>query len=322
MAIQILLQRAGSESIETLSSDDLKGVLQDKENCVWVDIEGRSAESDVILADHFGFHSLAIEDVYNDSHRPKIEDYDEYLYIIFRGLVDEPELNEIDTIELDLFLGPNFVVTHHCGALKSISEMREAVRSKRSKKMTRGAVFLAHGILDKLSDRYRPLAEAYEDQISEVERSVLNGNDELARIVDLKGGLQRLRRLVVTQRDLAGRLARAEFDEIPSEAQPFFRDIEEHLGQLTEQLDDLRFDLNAVFDAFHSLSAHKMNEIMKVLTLISTIMLPLTFLVGVYGMNFKHMPELKWQWGYFGVWLLMLAIVMGQLTYFKRRNWL
>ncbi|MDF1660713.1 MAG: magnesium/cobalt transporter CorA [Planctomycetota bacterium] len=305
-----------------IQAKELNEVLDDKESVVWVDIQGRTPDSDTILADHFGFHSLAIEDVYNERHRPKIEDYDDYLYIIFRGLVDEPELKEVHTIELDLFLGQNFVVTHHSEALKSISGIRASIAENKCKAMPKGAAFLAHRILDKLTDRYLPLSEQLEDEISEIERSVLAGGDELVRIVDLKGGLQRFRRLVIAQRDLAGRLARAEFDEIPAAAKPFFRDIEEHFGQLTEQLEDLRVDLSAVFDAFHSLSAHRMNEIMKVLTLISTIMLPLTFLVGVYGMNFKNMPELDWRWGYLAVWVVMIGIVVGQLTYFRKRDWL
>lgn len=322
MTVQIFAQRPGKDSIELIDAKALNDVLEDKDSCVWVDIQGRSSESDTILADHFNFHALAIEDVYNERHRPKIEDYDEYLYIIFRGLVDEPVLKEVDTIELDLFLGQNFVVTHHSKALKSISGIRKSISENKCTTMAKGAAFLAHGILDKLTDRFLPLSEKLEDEISEIERSVLTGGDELVRIVDLKGGLQRFRRLVIAQRDLAGRLARAEFDEIPVEAKPFFRDIEEHLGQLTEQIEDLRVDLNAVFDAFHSLSAHRMNEIMKVLTLISTIMLPLTFLVGVYGMNFKNMPEINWRWGYLSVWILMIGIVAGQLTYFRRRDWL
>ena len=322
MTIKIMVQRAGDSSVETVQVDALDEVLKEKSACIWVDIEGRSAESDSILRSVFGFHALAIEDVYNDRHRPKIEDYDDYLYIIFRGLEEKYELKEVKTIELDLFLGQNFVVTHHSSSLKSISAVHASINKAELKGMARGSVFLAHAILDKLVDRYLPLSEEYEEEITSIERSVLSGGDELLRIVDLKGGLPRIRRLVIAHRDLAARLKNAEFDEIPTDAKPFFRDVHEHLGQLTEQLEDQRVDLNAVFDAFHSLSAHRMNEIMKVLTLISTIMLPLTFMVGVYGMNFKHMPELEWQWGYLGVWLVMIGIVVGQLAYFRRRRWL
>jgi magnesium transporter len=322
MTIKILALRGGDDSCVNVEADDLSEILKQKDSCVWVDIEARSPESDAILGTIFGFHFLAIEDVYNDQHRPKVEDYDEYLYIIFRGLANVYELKEVKTIELDLFLGVNFVVTHHDASLKSISTVQSAIEKGDFKAMARGSVFLTHKILDTLVDRYLPLADAYEQEIGAIERSVLSGGDELIRIVDLKGGLQRIRRLVIAHRDLAARLAKAEFDEIPVEAKPFFRDVHEHLGQLTEQLEDQRLDLNAVFDAFHSLSAHRMNEIMKVLTLISTIMLPLTFLVGVYGMNFDYMPETKWAWGYPLVWTVMIGIVIVQLAYFRRRRWL
>lgn len=321
MTIRILALQAG-EATGALNKSELGAALEDPNGCVWVDIEGRSPSSDAVLGDIFGFHALAIEDVYNDQHRPRIEDYDDYLYVIVRGLAERYELREVETVELDLFLGPNFVVTHHGGALRSITELREEVADGDARAIRRGPVFLTHAILDRLVDRYRPLSEAYEREIGAIERSVLSGGDELVRIVDLKGGLQRLRRLVIAQRNLIARLAKAEFDEIPAESKPYFRDVYEHLAQLTEELEDQRVDLNAVFDAFHSLSAHRMNEIMKVLTLISTLMLPLTFVVGVYGMNFKNMPELDWRWGYFEVWGVMIVIVIAQLTYFRRRGWL
>lgn len=322
MAIQILVLGESGAVVELKDQESLKERIDDPKSCVWVDIPGRSPDSDAILSELFGFHSLAIEDVYNDRHRPKIEDYDSYLYIIFRGLGLELRLEDVETIELDLFLGHNFVVTHHNRPLESIAKIQAELTGGTSKLLEGGPVFLAHAILDRMVDRYMPLAELYEQEISTLERAVLGGGDPLLRIVDLKGGLQRFRRVVVAHRDLTERLARAEFDEIPAEAKPFFRDVHEHLGQLTEQLEDHRLDLNAVFDAFHSLSAHRMNEIMKVLTLISTIMLPLTFLVGVYGMNFKHMPELEWQWGYAELWGLMVAIAAVQLLYFRRRGWL
>lgn len=289
---------------------------------LWVDIEGRSPESDAILGEVFGFHPLAIEDVYKERHRPKVEDYDEYLYIIVRGLRDASELGDVVTTELDVFLGRNFVVTHHDGAVPSVTAARDEVRRTLGSALTKGAVYMAHRLLDRLVDEFRDLPDVYMREVDRLEAAVLGGHDELARILELKGALHRIRRTAQAQTGVLARLARAEFDEIPQEARPFFRDVHEHMAQVAERLDTEHSELQAVFDAFHSLSAHRMNEIMKVLTLISTIMLPLTFLAGVYGMNFDNMPELHWKYGYFIVWGVMITLSTGMVFYFRRRGWL
>jgi magnesium transporter len=288
---------------------------------VWADLEGRSPESDAILADVFGFHELAIEDVYKENHRPKVEDYDEYLYLIVRAVLDASRLEDVISEEVDLFLGPNFVVTHHSAALPDISAISDELSQKRRLR-GEGPAFLAHAVLDRVVDGFRPLADRYMNEVDRLETEVLAGEDHLARIVELKGALHRLRRICAVQRNVLLRLARAEFDEIPTEAKPFFRDVHEHMAQLTDAIENERDELNAVFDAFHSLSAHRMNEIMKVLTLISTIMLPLTFLAGVYGMNFKYMPELNWQYSYEVLWAVMIGIAVGMTGYFRYRRWL
>lgn len=324
--LQQLVYRSGEgvTSLETI--EDVKAALEDKQALVWVDMRGRSAQSNAVLGQVFGFHELAIEDVYKERHRPKVEDYDEYLYIICRGVVDFTQLEDVKTTELDLFLGSNFVVTHHDGKMPCTTAVRELMTRGKTEFLERGhaSVYLAHALLDKLVDGFAPVADAYEREIDRIEDLVLAGEDELARIVELRGALHRLRRLALSQREVIASLARAAFDEIPAEAKPFFRDVHEHMIQFAETLEHERDELNAVFEAFHSLSAHRMNEIMKVLTLISTIMLPLTFLAGVYGMNFHHgqMVELDWKYGYLALWGVMIAIAVGMTLFFKKRGWL
>lgn len=282
---------------------------------------GPDPETDAVLSDVFGFHPLAIEDVYNERHRPKVEDYDTYLYIIVRSLTDTSDLERIRTVELDLFVGKNFVVTHHNGATTAVTRVIEDV-ARDGGPLAKGAAYLAHRLLDLTVDEFRLLPDHYMREVDRLEDVVLEGGDKLARIVALKGALHRLCRLTSSQQQVLGRLARAEFDEIPDETRPFFRDVHEHMTQVTEAIENERDELNAVFDAYHSLSAHRMNEIMKVLTLISTIMLPLTFLAGVYGMNFDHMPELHWRYAYPALWAVMIAMSLGMTGYFRRRGWL
>ncbi|MGE0709366.1 MAG: magnesium/cobalt transporter CorA [Planctomycetota bacterium] len=318
--IRLVVVRPGGVVEELASPTEAKEALE-AGGILWADLYGRSPESDELLGQVFGFHPLAIEDVYKQRHRPKVEDYDAYLYLIVRAVHDDTRLEEVITDEVDLFLGRNFVVTHHTQPLRAIDAVRAELGS-RVELLSRGSVFLGHAVLDRVVDGFIPLSERFMREVDTLEDEVLAGEDRLARIVELKGSLHRLRRLCSAQLSVLERLARAEFDEIPDEARPFFRDVHEHMAQVTEALENERDELNAVFDAYHSLSAHRMNEIMKVLTLISTIMLPLTFLAGVYGMNFKHMPELEWSWGYPALWGVMLAISLAMVGYFRRRGWL
>lgn len=318
--LKIFFQEAGKALVVLETVDEAKEAAA-KEGTLWVDMVGRSPESDLILRDVFGFHELAVEDVYKEHHRPKVEDYDDYLYLIVEGLGDGWTLQQMEVFEVDIFVGKKFIVTHHGGELE-LAAVREAITAGKTDVMTRGPAFVAHAIIDRIVDRIRPLGDRYMTMIDGIEANVLAGNDELAQIVALTGGLQSLRRIIALQRDVVARLARAEFDEIPAESKPFFRDVHEHLAQLADALDVQRDELNAVFNAFHSLSAHRMNEIMKVLTLVSTIMLPLTFLAGVYGMNFDNMPELHSKYGYYILWGAMIAITAGMTLYFRKRRWL
>lgn len=324
--ITILVHRPGQGLSELTTVEETQAAVAEKGVVLWVDFEGPSDHATRIMADVLGLHPLAIEDVFKDEHRPKVEDYERYLYMIVQAIAGQPgeaNLADVEMREVDLFLGHEFVVTHHSGPLMSVEAAREAIRAK-PETMGKGAAYVAHAVLDRLVDRWLPLAVAYEDEITRLERAVLAEDDDnvLPRILQLTGGLQQLRRMGLQQREILARLARAEYDEVPVEAKPFFRDVHEHFAAFMETLVFEREDLNAVFEAFHSLSSYRLNEVMKVLTVISTIVLPLTFLTGLYGMNFDHMPELHWAFSYYGLLVVMGVMVLGQVIYFRKRNWL
>ena len=324
--ITVLAHRPGSGLVELNTVEETKAAQQERGVLLWIDFQGPSADATRIMQDVFGLHPLAIEDVFKDEHRPKIEDYERYLYMIFQAVAGEPaqaNLAEVATLEVDLFLGHEFVITHHADPLRSVEQAREAIRAK-PELMAKGAVYVAHAILDRLVDRWLPVAVKYEEEITRLEKGVLaqNGDNVLARILELTGGIQALRRMGLQQRDILAKLSRAEYDEVPADAKPFFRDVHEHFAEFMETLEFEREDLNAVFDAFHSLSSYRLNEVMKVLTVISTIVLPLTFMTGLYGMNFDNMPELHWWGGYYGLLLVMLMMVGVQVFYFRQRKWL
>lgn len=305
--------------------EELRATLEDPACTVWVDFSGRSRESDSILEHVFGFHPLAIEDVYQEFHRPKVEDYERYVYLIVQCLDRDKDwpLEQVPLIELDLFLGRNFVVTHHAGPIPAVEAARQAV-DKPDSLLTKGAGFTAHGILDRAVDHFRPLPRVLADELEDLEVAVLSDPSPrvLERILELTRSVQRLKRIGAQQKTLLGRLARAEFDEVPEEMTPFWRDVDDHFSTFMEAMEARRDELQNLFNAFHLLSSHRMNEAMRVLTGLSTIMLPLTFIAGVYGMNFKFMPELDWHLGYPLSLLLMASVGLGTFAWFRTRRWL
>ena len=324
--LHILAQKPSLGVSQLTTIEEAREALRDPDTFVWVDFDCRSAESDAILSAVFGFHPLAIEDVYKEGHSPKVEDYDRYLSVVIQALTRDHDwdLADIHMIEVDLFVGRNFVVTHHAGALSAIDAVRAPTVAAGKNHMARGATFLAHAIMDAIVDRYVPLGEALEQEIDGLEIKVLKGNSEtaLARILELVRSLHHLRRMALRQREFLERLTRAEFAVIAPEAKPFFRDVHEHFKDFTESMEIMRDDLASIFNAFHSLATQRMNEVMKVLTMFSAVMLPLTFIAGIYGMNFDFMPELHSKYGYLFSLVLMASVAVGQMIYFRRKGWI
>jgi magnesium transporter len=321
----ILCHRPGKGVATLAGIDETRAALAEPGAVVWVDFDARTADSDAILGQVFGFHPLAIEDVYKDGHIPKIEDYEDNLYLIVQAIVGDGgwDLADVATIELDLFIGKNFVVTHHAGPLPALELVREPFKVGKNH-LERGPAFLAHAIIDAIVDRFEPVAVAFEAEIDALEVRVLKGNDEaaLGRILELIRSLHHLRRVAFRQRDLIERLSKEEYSEIPEEARPFFRDVHDHFTAFTDSLEVDRDDLQSLFNAHSTLASQRVNDVMRVLTVVSTIFMPLTFIVGVYGMNFDAMPEIHTEYGYFVVLGVMAAIAGTMVYFFRRRKWM
>lgn len=298
----------------------------------WVELDERVPEADKLLIDVLGIHPLAIEDVWNDVGIPKVEDFADYVQLVMHG-VREADVGGTDIplalTELDVIIGGHFLITHaHDERVCAIAPVfAEVLRNPRLLK--KGPAWVAHGILDRMVDEYLPVVDRLEEQIEAVETNILEGrakDDDTAtmrQILRIKRSLQMLRRTTISQREILSRLARAEFDEIPREATPFYRDVYDHFARVTELVDSYRELTNGLLEAHFSIQSHQMNEIMKRLTLISTIMLPLSLVAGIYGMNFKKVfPELDWEYGYFYALGLMVTIAIGIILYFKKKKWL
>ncbi len=291
---------------------------------VWADIADPVADDAAFLDRVFGFHELAIEDAVSESHHPKIEAYDAYLYLILHGIDFRTVEHEFATHDTDFFLGPNYLVTLHDSSARTIPGVQDVIR-RNGRIMGGGATALMHRIVDTMIDHYHPEVEKLEDRIDELEREVFNGPDPeiVRRLLDLKFDIAALRRIVIPQRDVVGRLARREFSIIDAEAAYHFRDVYDHLVRLTDEALIFQDRVNGLLEAHFSNVSNRLNEVMKVLTVIATIFMPLTVLTGAYGMNIG-LPKFPGGdavqfWWVFGI---MLALSGGMLAWFRRRGWI
>jgi magnesium transporter len=297
---------------------------------LWVDLESHTAETEALLSETFHLHPLTREDIWADRGSPKVEEFETYLYLIVHAVspADPPAdgAGALALRELDLVLGANFVLTHDQTGSTTAPVREELLRAPRL--LSRGTAWLAHALLDRLVDAYMPVIDGFDDRIETLLNDVLDkagtpeGTQVLTRILGQKRSLQSLRRVTLHQRELLLRLSRGEFDAIPTEALPYFRDVHDHfvrVGDLAESYRDL---LTSALDAYLSVQSNRMNQVMKTLTLISTVMLPLTFIAGVYGMNFEKMPELHWRLGYPFALCLMGTVAATVVLWFRHKRWL
>jgi magnesium transporter len=292
---------------------------------IWIDLERQTPEANALLADTLKLHPLTIEDIWADRMRPKLDDFDAYLYVIVHG-IGAAKHDRLQTVEIDIVIGPNWLVTHDPAGLVSDDVGTELDHSTRM--MAKGIAWLAHAILDRAVDQYLPVIDQLDAEIEQLENEVLDragtarGRGVLMQILSFKRRLQELRRMSIHQREILLRLSRGEMDEIPADALPFYRDVYDHFLRINDLAEGYRDLVTSALDAYLSVQSNRMNEIMKTLTLMSTVMLPLTFIVGLYGMNFKHMPELDWVWGYPAAIGLMVVVAGAILTWFRHRGWI
>lgn len=290
----------------------------------WIDLEDPTPEETKILEDPFHFHPLAIEDCLGETHHPKADDYETYLFIIVHGLRFDAPRDTFVTRELDIFLGRNFLITHHRGTMRSIRFAKEQCEKSLSVAMGKGVDFLLHQMLDQMFERYFPTLDALEDKIQLVQVEVFEDpkTETLDRIFGLKKEVLHLRRVCYPQREIIHRLSRGEYPAISPKAAVYFRDIYDNLYRLVDASYAYQDMVQGILDAYLSSVNNRLNETMKRLTVIGALLMPLTLITGIYGMNFQHMPELQWRYGYFIVLGAMVVLSIGLVTFFKRKKWI
>ncbi len=310
-----------------LSPAEMAEALQDPEGLLWVSLEQTDeTEVETILADIFHFHPLAIEDCLSDGYQPpKVDIFDSYLFIIVHALQPDFPLDQLDTMEFNCFLGSNYLVTsYRCAQMIPVQAAWE--RLERDKRiLEQGADFLCYSLLDRLVDEYMPLLDKMDEEIDWLEDEVVLKKpkpDVLERILSLKHSILSLRRIIAPQREVMNRLSRDGLPQIAEQHRIYYRDIYDHLVRVHDLSESIRDVVTGALDTYLSAASNRLNEIMKALTLVSTIFLPLSFIAGVYGMNFEYFPEIRWPYGYLYVWTVFLSMAGGMFWYFRRRGWL
>jgi magnesium transporter len=290
---------------------------------LWVDISKPTEDDFRVLSEVFKFHPLSVEDARSALQFPKIEPYPGYLYLVLHGIDLKKGQTQLATRDIDFFLGRTFLVTVHDGGSSSISRLRE-VCDRHERILREGPVALLHRIVDSMVDNYRPALEELEDRIGKLEELAFTGEPHMVRkVLKLKRDLSHLRRVLLPQRDAIGRLARREFGEISDEMAFRFRDVYDHVARYTEETILFQDRVTGILEVNLSTVSNRLNQVMKVLTVMSTIFLPLTVLTGMWGMNimlprFPGGDAAQFWW----VVATMLGISIAMLAAFRRKGWL
>ena len=291
---------------------------------VWVDLNSPTPEEARILTDVFKFHDLAVEDALSEIHHPKVDSYGDYLYLILHGIDFRESEHCFKTQDVDFFLGEQFLVTVHPGHSRSLTEMRDVCR-RNDRALGEGPAALMHRIVDTMVDHYRPEIDKLNDRLDKLEEEIFEQpNVNLARqILNFKADISSLRRVVLPQRDAVARLGRREFPLISEPMAYRFRDVHDHLVRLVDEAIFFQDRVTSLLDAHLSMVSNRLNSVMKVLTIIATIFMPLTVLTGMWGMNvpLPHLPggEPAQFWWIAG---LMLALSAVMLWYFRKQRWI
>jgi magnesium transporter len=300
--------------------------FKDKPTTTWINIEGVH-ELAIIekIGEHFGLHPLLLEDIANTEQRPKMEDYGEYIFIVLKMLSHDEKTNEVKAEQVSLVLGLNFVISFQEGIQGDVFDpVRERIRNGKGRIRKMGSDYLAYALVDAIVDNYFLILEKLGEKIEDIEEELVANpaSETLRAIHHLKREMIFLRKSVWPLREVLSCLERGESSLIHPTTRIYLRDVYDHTIQIIDTIETFRDMLSGMLDIYLSSISNKLNEVMKVLTIIATIFIPLTFIVGIYGMNFEYMPELRWRWGYFAVLFVVVIIGIGMLIHFRKKKWL
>jgi len=299
--------------------------FKDRPTIIWINIDGiHEIETLEKLGDCFGLHPLTLEDILNTDQRPKIEDYGEYIFIVLKMLYPDDDTGEILAEQVSLVLGQNFVISFQEREGDIFNSVRERIRSGKGRIRKMGADYLVYSLLDSIVDNYFIILEKLGERIELLEEKLITNPvpETINLIHKLKREMIFLRRSVWPLREVIGSIERGESSLIKGSTNIYLRDVYDHTIQVIDTIETFRDILSGMLDIYLSSVSNRLNAVMKVLTIIATIFMPLTFIAGIYGMNFKYMPELEWRLGYPVILLTMVSIGVLMLVSFRKKKWL
>lgn len=316
----LIIRCSSGDRLEEISREAATDLLSRRDANLWLHFDTPTEEELDFLKENFAIHHLTIEDIVNQNQRPKIEPFENYVYLAIHPLRREAKW-EIEPSELDLLLGRGWIVSVHYGPLPGLidnSQLHERIPAA----LGRGADFLLYTLVDLVVDSYFPVMDDIEDKIESLEdRLLLRAHPgDMNKLLSLKRSIVHIRRAVTPQREVLNQLTRHDFPFVRPENLVYFRDVYDHLIRIAEELDSLRDILSSVLEIHLASTSNQLNATMKRLTAYGTIFVMITAIAGIYGMNFKFMPELEWRYGYFVVLGVMAAISLGLYFYFKKRG--
>ncbi|MBN2564775.1 MAG: magnesium/cobalt transporter CorA [Candidatus Eisenbacteria bacterium] len=312
------------QEIEAKSVDECLP-FKDTPTVTWMNVTGLHDIAVVeTLGNRYGIHPLVLEDIVHTGQRPKFDDFGDYLFLVLNTLHRNEDTGEIQTEQISLILGANYVISFQEVPEDPFENVRDRLRQDKGRIRKSGPDYLAYALMDAIVDHYFAILEALGDRIEDMGVEAVNDPtpNTLHDIQGLKRTLNHLRRTIWPLREVISALERGESKLVAKATGVYLRDVYDHTIQVVEMVETFRDMASGMFDTYLSSVSNRMNEVMKVLTIIATIFIPVTFVAGVYGMNFSHMPELAWPWAYPAVLLLMLAIGLWMVFYFKRKGWL
>jgi magnesium transporter len=299
--------------------------FKDKPTVTWINIDGlHDVKIIEKLGSHFNLHPLLLEDILNTEQRPKMEDFGDYIFLVLKMLRYEDKTKQIEAEQVSLILGPNWVITFQEREGDVFNAVRERIKKGKSRIRKMGSDYLTYALVDAIVDNYFIILEEFAEAIEDTETELATNptRETLQTIRTMKREMVFLRKSVWPLRELVSSLERGGAPLIHESTGIYLRDVYDHTIEVIDTVESFRDMISGMLDIYLSSISNRMNEVMKVLTIFAAIFIPLTFLAGVYGMNFEYMPELKWHWGYFGVLIIMASVASVMLVYFRRKRWL
>jgi magnesium transporter len=298
---------------------------RDTHRVSWINVDGLH-DTEILkkIGEHFNLHSLVLEDIVNTHQRPKMEDHGDYIFIVLKMLHYNEEVNQVIAEQVSVILGRGYVISFQEKEGDIFNPVRDRIRKAKVRIRKMGSDYLAYALMDAIVDNYFVILEKFGEQVESLEEDLVDKPTPqlLEQIHQVKREMIFLRRSVWPLREVVSNLERIESKLIRKAMAIFFRDLYDHTVQVMDAVESLRDVSSGLQDLYLSSISNKMNDVMKVLTIIATIFVPLTFVAGIYGMNFEFMPELKWRLGYPIVWIVIVGVALMMLRYFRRKRWL